>query len=122
MVTYSLPGKKSETTSNSQLDHVFASQGIHENLTVRAINPVDELGASDEHRWVERNDFAEHTIGKLSDRHEEDGRSSRRRRYRRVVREQPSLASAALFHLIGNSIFLRLSAVASGLPPYAGRC
>ena len=35
-----------------------------------------------------------------------------------MVRERPGLAPSALFHLIGNSIFLRLSDVASGLPPY----
>ncbi len=77
-----------------------------------------EFGRSDEHRWVERYGFVEHTIGKPSDRHDEDGRASRRRRYRKVVRERPGLAPAALFHLIGQSIFLRLSDVASGLPPY----
>ena len=77
-----------------------------------------EFGRSEEHRWIERYGFVEHTIGKPSDRHDEDGRSSRRRRYRKVVRERPGLAPSALFHLIGNSIFLRLSDVASGLPPY----
>ena len=78
-----------------------------------------EFGWSDEHRWVERYGFVEHTIGKPTDRHDEDGRASRRRRYRKVVRERPGLAPAALFHLIGQSIFLRLSDVASGLPPYS---
>ena len=34
------------------------------------------------------------------------------------MRERPGLAPAALFHLIGDSVFLRLSDVASGLPPY----
>ena len=77
-----------------------------------------EFGRSEEHRWIERYGFVEHTIGKPSDHHDEDGRSSRRRRYRKVVRERPGLAPSALFHLIGNSIFLRLSDVASGLPPY----
>ena len=77
-----------------------------------------EFERSDEHRWVERYGFVEHTIGKPSDRHDEDGRASRRRRYRKVVRERPGLAPAALFHLIGQSIFLRLSDVASGLPAY----
>ena len=48
----------------------------------------------------------------------EDGRVSRRRKYRKVVRERPGLAPSALFHLIGSSVFLRLSDVASGLPPY----
>ena len=35
-----------------------------------------------------------------------------------MTRERPGLAPAALFHLIGNSVFLRLSDVASGLPAY----
>ncbi len=48
----------------------------------------------------------------------EDGRYSRRRRYRKVVREGPGLTPAALFHVIGNSVFLRLSDVASGLLSY----
>ncbi len=77
-----------------------------------------EFGRSDEHRWVERYGFVEHTIGKPSDHHDEDGRASRRRRYRKVVRERPGLAPGALFHMIGQSIFLRLSDVASGLPSY----
>ena len=38
-----------------------------------------------------------------------------------MIRERPGLAPAALFHLIGNSVFLRLSDVASGLPPYEER-
>ena len=48
----------------------------------------------------------------------EDGRVSRRKGYRKTVRERPGLAPSALFHLIGNSVFLRLSDVASGLPTY----
>ena len=38
-----------------------------------------------------------------------------------MIRERPGLAPAALFHLIGNSVFLRLADVASGLPPYEER-
>ena len=34
------------------------------------------------------------------------------------MRERPGLVPAALFHLIGDSVFLRLPDVASGLPPY----
>ena len=49
----------------------------------------------------------------------EDGRNSRRKKFRKVVRERPGLAPSALFHLIGNTVFLRLSDVASGLPDYA---
>ena len=48
----------------------------------------------------------------------EDGRNSRRRKYRKVVRERPGLVPSALFHIIGNTVFLRLADVASGLPPY----
>ena len=48
----------------------------------------------------------------------EDGRNSRRKKFRKVVRERPGLAPSALFHLIGNTVFLRLSDVASGLPDY----
>ena len=77
-----------------------------------------EFGRSEEHRWIQRYGFEEHTIGKPDNDAVEDGRSSRRRKYRKVVRERPGLAPGALFHLIGNSIFLRLSDVASGLPSY----
>ena len=35
-----------------------------------------------------------------------------------MIRERPGLAPAALFHLIGHTVFLRLADVASGLPPY----
>ena len=48
----------------------------------------------------------------------EDGRNSRRRKFRKVVRERPGLVPSALFHIIGNTVFLRLSDVASGLPDY----
>ncbi len=77
-----------------------------------------EFGRSEESRWIERYGFVEHTVGRPDDTALEDGRASRRRRYRKVVRERPGLAPAALFHLIGHSVFLRLADVASGLPPY----
>ena len=60
----------------------------------------------------------EHTVGKPDDDSTEDGRYSRRKKYRKVVRERPGLVPSALFHLIGNTVFLRLADVASGLPPY----
>ena len=47
VVTFYLPGKKPETGSNLQLDYVFASRGFHESVTVRAMNGVEEWGASD---------------------------------------------------------------------------
>ncbi|MCY3883196.1 MAG: hypothetical protein OXG61_13890 [Chloroflexi bacterium] len=77
-----------------------------------------EFGRSEEQRWIERYGFVEHTVGRDDGDSLEDGRASRRKRYRKVVRERPGLAPAALFHLIGHSVFLRLSDVAAGLPPY----
>ena len=77
-----------------------------------------EFGRSDEHRWIQRYGFEEHSIGKPDNDPVEDGRNSRRRKYRKVVRERPGLVPSALFHLIGNTVFLRLSDVASGLPDY----
>ena len=77
-----------------------------------------EFGRSDEHRWIQRYGFEEHSIGKPDNNAVEDGRNSRRRKYRKVVRERPGLVPSALFHLIGNTVFLRLSDVASGLPDY----
>ena len=80
-----------------------------------------EFGRGEESRWIERYGFVEHTIGRDDGESLEDGRTSRRRKYRKVIRERPGLAPGALFHLIGASIFLRLSDVASGLPPYEER-
>ena len=80
-----------------------------------------EFGRGEEQRWIERYGFVEHTVGRDDGDSLEDGRASRRKRYRKVVRERPGLAPAALFHLIGNSVFLRLSDVAAGLPPYEER-
>ena len=77
-----------------------------------------EFGRSDEHRWIQRYGFEEHTVGKPDNDSVEDGRFSRRRKYRKVVRERPGLVPSALFHIIGNTVFLRLADVASGLPPY----
>ena len=77
-----------------------------------------EFGRSDEHRWIQRYGFEEVTVGKPDDDAVEDGRNSRRRKFRKVVRERPGLVPSALFHIIGNTIFLRLSDVASGLPDY----
>ena len=77
-----------------------------------------EFGRSDEHRWIQRYGFEEVSIGKADDDALEDGRNSRRRSYRKVVREKPGLVPSALFHIIGNTIFLKLADVASGLPDY----
>ena len=78
-----------------------------------------EFEHGEEARWIARYGFVEHTVRRPADEPLEDGRHSRRRRYRTVIRERPGLAPAALFHLIGHTVFLRLADVASGLPPYA---
>ena len=78
-----------------------------------------EFERSEEGRWIQRYGFLEQTVRHADDGDSfEDGRNSRRKGYRKTVRERPGLAPSALFHLIGNSVFLRLSDVASGLPPY----
>ena len=77
-----------------------------------------EFGRSDERRLIQRYGFEEITVGKPDDDSVEDGRNSRRKKYRKVVRERPGLVPSALFHIIGNTVFLRLSDVASGLPDY----
>ncbi len=77
-----------------------------------------EFGRSEEGRWIKRYGFEEHSIGKDDDGFDEDGRNSRRRNFRKVVRERPGLLPSALFHIIANTVFLRLSDVASGLPDY----
>ena len=77
-----------------------------------------EFGRSDEHRWIQRYGFEEVTVGKPDDDAVEDGRNSRRRSFRKVTRERPGLVPSALFHIIGNTVFLRLADVASGLPDY----
>ena len=80
-----------------------------------------EFERSDERRWIQRYGFEEVTVGKDDDDAVEDGRNSRRRKFRKVVRERPGLVPSALFHIIGNTVFLRLSDVASGLPPTTSR-
>ena len=77
-----------------------------------------EFGRSEEHRWIQRYGFEEVTVGKPDDDAVEDGRNSRRRKFRKVTRERPGLVPSALFHIIGNTVFLRLADVASGLPDY----
>ena len=52
VVTYYLPGKNPETASNNQLDYAFASRGFNEAITVRAMNGVEEWGASDHCRLL----------------------------------------------------------------------
>ena len=43
---------KSPAEADRQLDYAFASQGFHEEVNVRALNGIDEWGASDHCRLV----------------------------------------------------------------------
>src|SRR5690606_437721 len=72
----------------------------------------------DEAKWVSRYGIVERISRKTGDDAYEDGRSSRRKSYRTRVVEKPGVSPAVLFHLIGNTAFLRLADVASGLPDY----
>ncbi|NJD65721.1 MAG: ATP-dependent helicase [Chloroflexi bacterium] len=79
----------------------------------------EEFGHADESKWVSRYGIVERISRKSGDDDAyEDGRSSRRRGYRTRVVEKPGVSPAVLFHLIGNTAFLRLADVASGLPEY----
>ena len=49
--TYRTP-KQSIATAQNQLDYVFASRGFHESVKVRALNSVEEWGASDHCRLL----------------------------------------------------------------------
>ena len=80
-----------------------------------------EFERSDERRWIQRCGFEEVTVGKDNDDTVEDGRNSRRRKFRRVVRERPGLVPSALFHIIGNTVFLRPPTWRRGCPPTTSR-
>ncbi|MPZ51018.1 MAG: hypothetical protein GEU75_17240 [Dehalococcoidia bacterium] len=78
----------------------------------------EEFAYKDEQRWVARFGIVERITRKGEDEPYEDGRASRRRGYRTRVVEKPGISPAVLFHLIGNTAFLRLADVAAGLPEY----
>ncbi len=44
--------RRSPATAQNQLDYVFASRGFHESVRVRALNSVEEWGASDHCRLI----------------------------------------------------------------------
>lgn len=80
-----------------------------------------EFSWSDEQRWIDRYGIRE-TVTKRSKGEDGGearywGKSSKRREYE-TTRERPGLSPAALFHLIGNTVFISLPDVASNLPPY----
>ena len=71
-------------------------------------------------RWIDRYGFRQRKYrGKPKDDDPyEHGRGSGRRGYRTSEKETPGLAPAALFHIIGNTVFLRLHDVTDKLPSY----
>ena len=76
----------------------------------------DRYAWNEERKWVEDYGFIERTITEKESK--EDGRTSRRKSNRTSVRERPGLLPGALFHIIGNSAFLKVADVAKDLPPY----
>lgn len=51
VVTFRRPGEAVKD-ADQQLDYVFASRGFHENVSVRALNSIEEWGASDHCRLL----------------------------------------------------------------------
>ena len=49
---YSIPNRQSPQTAQNQLDYAFASRGFHNGVKVRAMNGVEEWGASDHCRLL----------------------------------------------------------------------
>ena len=80
----------------------------------------DRFDYTGKSQWIQRYGFYEETI-RLDGPETvvEHGRNSRRKgTNKKTVKEKPGLLPGALFHLIENAIFLRLSDVATDLPPY----
>ena len=78
-----------------------------------------EFNHGEESRWIQWYGFVKETRRKTrSGEAREDGRMSRRRNYTVQTKELPGLAPQALFHLIPNTVFIRLSDVADDLPSY----
>ncbi len=80
-----------------------------------------EFGYRDEAKWVSRYGIVERITKKDPDAYADDGRHSKRRSYLTRTVEKPGVSPAILFHLIGNTVFLRLADVAKDLPPYTER-
>lgn len=80
-----------------------------------------DFGYRDESKWISRFGIVERVLKKSSDAYGEDGRHSKRRSYQARTIEKPGVSPSVLFHLIGNSVFLRLADVSSDLPSYTER-
>ena len=77
-----------------------------------------EFGYQDEARWISRYGIVERITRRCPDAYDDDGRHSKRRSYQTRTVEKPGISPVVLFHLIGNTVFLRLSDVARSLPTY----
>ena len=82
----------------------------------------EKYGYRDLSRWITDYGFRErhkrHPKDEDQDPDAGDGRASRSRKSRQTLREMPGIVPSALMHIIGNTIFLKLSDVAAGLPAY----
>ena len=80
----------------------------------------EDFKHNEQGRWIDRYGFRQkkYKHGSREDEPLEHGQSSGRRGYRTSEKETPGLAPAALFHIIGNTVFLRLNDVTQELPPY----
>lgn len=78
-----------------------------------------EFGHGDEAKWVARYGYLARITKRDPEARADDGRQSRRRTYLTRIVEKPGVTPPILFHLVGNTVFLRLRDVAAHLPPYA---
>ena len=78
-----------------------------------------EFGHSDEAKWVARYGYLARITKRDPAERAADGRQSRRRTYLTRIVEKPGVTPPILFHLVGNTIFLRLRGVAAHFPSYA---
>ena len=79
------------------------------------------FGYNAESEWIHDYGFYQETIKYDSGRAiviEDGSMSKRKTSSKRSVKESPGLMPSALFHLIENTIFLRLNDVSADLPPY----
>ncbi|MCC6903829.1 MAG: hypothetical protein IT377_32980, partial [Polyangiaceae bacterium] len=77
-----------------------------------------EFAHGDEAKWVARYGYLARITKRDPDAHADDGRQSKRRTYLTRVVEKPGVTPPILFHLVGNTVFLRLRDVAQHLPAY----
>ena len=78
----------------------------------------ETFGHGDHNRWIDLYGFRQQKVVKDEQESLWDGRGSIRREYAKPPKETPGLAPAALFHIIGNAVFIRLNDVSDALPPY----